>query len=88
MKYWLNWNASQNWHLQNKKNTDINKSVKNKFKNHTIWEITAKSTLKDVQKLLKKVIWKMFKWKNKSFSIFLMSQHKFQHQLPRAISQY
>ena len=28
MKYWLNWNASQNWHLQNKKNTDINKSVK------------------------------------------------------------
>ena len=29
MKYWLNWNASQNWHLQNKKNTDINKLVKN-----------------------------------------------------------
>ena len=32
-------------------------------------EITAKST------------WKMFKWKNKSFPIFLMSQYQFQYQL-------
>ena len=48
MKYWLNLNVSQNWQLQNKKNRDINKSVKNLLKNHTISEITAKITWKDV----------------------------------------
>ena len=43
MKYWLNWNASQNWHLQNK-NTDINQiSEKLIPKNHIISEINAKS---------------------------------------------
>ena len=31
---------------------------------------------------MQKVLGKMFKWKNKSFSIFLMSHYRFQYQLP------
>ena len=48
MKYWLNWNASQNWHVQNKKNTDINESVKNLFKKSYYIRNTAKSTWENV----------------------------------------
>ena len=52
------------------KNTKKYQSVKNLLKNQTISEI------------LQKVLGKMFKWKNKSFPIFLMSQYQFQYQLP------
>ena len=57
MKYWLNWNASQNWHLQNKKNTDINKSV-----------LEFESDL-----CIGKVVWQklpFYSWKNSDVTLF------------------
>ena len=44
------------------------------------WKINKKIIL--YQKLQQKVLGKMFKWKNKSFPILLMSQYQFQYQLP------